>query len=293
VASKLDISTDADSKQVGLPSARGDHSTDPLQRRAELIEHYDRHGYPTRARYLERQPEGDALLRRGRDLSTLAAAQRGKATIAWGRDMLAYWTGWSAESCEELAPLFATLADFTSRARLVEQDQRASLDAKAQTRAAAQAAREACKPVVDTIMALGLWARVNTYLSPIGIPTADSLCYQQLEALRRFCGSYASLRVASPGPDTDAPFVIVCERCSCVDATLKAASRCRLCAKSRPRKDGSFRVPVTHPQLPWLVTGDRTAYVRSCEHCGETFVATRATARTCSTACRVARSRST
>ncbi len=206
--------------------------------------------------------------------------------------MLAHWTGWSANSCDELAPLFVMLADFTSRARQVERDQRASLEARAQTRAAAQVAREACRPVIDTIMALGLWARVNTYLSPIGIPTADSLCYQQLEALRRFCGSYAPLRVASLGPDTDAPFVIVCERCSCVDATLKAASRCRLCAKSRPRKEGSFRVPITHPQLPWLVTGDRTTYVCTCEHCGETFVATRATACTCSTACRVARFRS-
>jgi hypothetical protein len=236
------MSTDADSKPVGLPSVRGDHSTDPLQRRAELIAHYDRHGYPTRARYLERQPEEDALLRRGRELSGLDTAHQGKAAIAWGRDMLAHWTGWSANSCDELAPLFVMLADFTSRARQVEQDQRASLEARAQTRAAAQAAREACRPVIDTIMALGLWARVNTYLSPIGIPTADSLCYQQLEALRRFCGSYAPLRVASPGPDTDAPFVIVCERCSCVDATLKAASRCRLCAKSRPRREGSFRV---------------------------------------------------
>lgn len=119
VASKVDISTDADSKPVGLPSVRGNHSTDPLQRRAELIEHYDRHGYPTRARYLERQPEGDQLLRRGRELSGLDTAHQGKAAIAWGRDMLTYWTGWSADSCDEISPLLVTLADFTSRARRV------------------------------------------------------------------------------------------------------------------------------------------------------------------------------
>ena len=86
-------------------------------------------------------------------------------------------------------------------------------------------------------------------------------------------------------------FVIVCERCSVVNATLQAASRCRLCAKSRPRKEGAFRIPVTHPEMPWLVTGDRTVYVRTCEQCGATFAAQRASARTCSTACRVARAR--
>jgi hypothetical protein len=211
--------------------------------------------------------------------------------VAWARDMLAYWTGWSADDVDPLAPLFWTLADFITHARRVEADQRASLDARERSRARAQVAREACRPMADTIMALGLWARVNTYLEPIGVATADSICYQQLRVLRRLCGSYGSLRIVSPGPDTEAPFVIVCERCSVVDATLQAASRCRLCAKSRPRKDGAFRIPVTHPGLPWLVTGDRSIYVRTCEQCNETFIAQRPSARTCSAACRVAKSR--
>jgi hypothetical protein len=286
------ISADADSLVDNPSSGRVDHSTDPLQRRAELIDRYDRHGYPTRARYLERQPDGQALLHRGSELNSLDSEHRREIALAWARDMLAYWTGWSADSWDQLAPVFSALADFTAHARRVEADQRASLDARERSRARVQVAREACRPIADTIMALGLWARVNSYLEPIGVATVDSLCYQQLKALRRFCGSYTPLRIASPGPDTEAPFVIVCERCSVVDATLQAANRCRLCAKSRPRKEGAFRVPVTHPELPWLVTGDRAVYVRICEQCGETFVAQRPSARTCSAACRVARARS-
>jgi hypothetical protein len=293
VASTADISVHADGPGGNLPRVHTDLSTDPLhERRAELIDHYDRHGYPERARYLERQLGGPDLVRRASELGRNSPARAG-AAVTLVRDMLAYWTGWSMDAWDDLAAPFAALAGFRAHAHRLESDPRASLDARQRSRALLQTGREACRPLVDTTLAIGLWARVNTYLSPIGAPTdtADAICYQELTALRGFCGSYVPLRIASPGPDIDAPFVIVCDRCSFVDATARAASRCWICAKSRPRPEGALRVPVTHPEMPWLVAGDLTAYVRTCEECGELFVAKRSSARTCSSACRVARAR--
>lgn len=292
VASTVDISADAGRLGTDLPRACADHSTDPLQgRRAELIDHYDRHGYPERARYLERQPNGRGLLRRAGELGRLDGKDRSDAAVALARDMLAYWTGWPEDSWERLAVPFAALAEFTERAGRVERDQRASPDARERSRALVKIGCEVCRPLADTIAAMGLWARVNTYLTPIGVPTADSICFTQVAALRIACGSYAPLRIASPGPDTAAPFMVVCERCSLVDATVRAANRCRMCAKARPRREGAFRLPITHPEMAWLVTGDRIVYLHTCEECGEQFVAQRASARTCSPACRVARAR--
>jgi hypothetical protein len=293
VPSSTDITAQPRTSQVDLPSVHSDNSTDPLQaRRAELIDHYDRHGYPERARYLERANQGPVLLRRAAEL---AAPQKPAAA---GRellfDLVGWWTGWPPEPGERLFVLFCALSEFTARARAIEKDPRAQPDARRRSRERVRIAQEACRPLLDAAVAVGLWARVNTYLAPMGIPTADSFCHDWLKVLRGICGSYAPICIAWPWPnppDTSRPYLIVCERCSVVDLATRPSNRCRQCAHSRPVPKRGVLVPVTRSELPWLVTSTQTAYVRQCEQCGETFAAHRASARTCSTACRVARSR--
>jgi hypothetical protein len=273
------------------PRAGRDVPTNPLQaRRAELITHYDRHGHPERARYIERQDHLGLVYRRF-ELSHLAGDDLRRAQLSWARDMFAYWTGWPADSLEDLATPFCALQDLTERASRIEHDPRASEDARARSRTHVENVRGICRPVAESIAAVGLWARVDSYLTPTSLTTADALGYKIVTKLREACASSAPLRVASPGPEGPARYVLVCERCSLVHTSTRVASRCRYCAKSRPRPDGALRMAVTHPELPWLVTGDRVAYVRRCAECGKTFTPSRASAQTCSPRCRVAQSR--
>jgi hypothetical protein len=265
--------------------------TNPLHaRRSDVIAHYDRHGYPERARYTERQDLLGLIFRRA-ELHELQGEARREDILAWSRDMFVYWTGWPAESLEDLAIPFCALQYYAERARRVGQDPRASQGDRRHSQELIETARGICRPIADSVTGVGLWARVNNYLTPTGLPTADMLGYALASQLRAVCGSSAPLRVEFPGSDSPAPYVLVCERCSLVHTSTRVASRCRYCAKRNALPDGAVRVPTTHPDLSWLVIGDRVAHLRRCEECDETFTTLRASARTCSVRCRVARSR--
>ncbi len=61
---------------------------DPLQRRAELIDHYERHGYPERASYLRRMDEGPSLLVR-----VQAAADDPSSLLEATSAAMEWWAG--------------------------------------------------------------------------------------------------------------------------------------------------------------------------------------------------------
>ena len=234
---------------------------DPLQRRAELVWHYDFHGYPERARYLERAEEGPALLERLQEQDPDAL-----------RDLIGWWTGRPGIEAVRLEHSILALAGRRDAAAL------------------------SARLRLEDALSAGLAARVNTYMAPLGLPTADTTAYTFLLAWRELaCGS--RLAAQAPLPAVELPggmtaHLVYCERCSVVDLHRRPARRCRRCADRHERPPGTLRMPKSHPHLPWLVVGDSTVHICTCEVCGSTFLSTRSHATKCpGSRCRTAKAR--
>jgi hypothetical protein len=104
---------------------------DPLQRRAELIEHYDRHGYPERAAYLRRIDEGPRIL------ASLQAAANDPSSLLDATFVAIEW--WAGDDLGRFA-----ITDF-----MVSGDDVVDLGFR-----------------LERALLLGLAARVNTRLQP-------------------------------------------------------------------------------------------------------------------------------
>jgi hypothetical protein len=247
---------------------------DPLQRQRELVEHYDRHGYPERARYLEGADDGRALLKR---LRTENAT----------RDLLVWWTGWTPIEVVRLER--STLALGAAETRLRSAGAACPEAALERLREQRHDAAATCRGRLEAALSAGLMARVNTYLSPLGTATADTIAHVLLSAWRQLaCGRLAA---QAPLPAVTLPggmraHVIYCERCTVVDLHRRPARRCRRCANRHDREPGTIRIPKMHASLPWFVEGDAILHLHSCEVCAEPFLGNR-DARTCGDRCRV------
>jgi hypothetical protein len=263
-----------------LASVHAKVPPDPLQRKRELIAHYDRHGYPERARYLERAHLGPELAE-----STSAGDPSAIARL------LEWWAG------KPSADLFAKLA----RVDELEKALPRAAGSRDRVEAQLQSARGLLLGCIDGTLASGLLARVTTRLEPLGprLPTADSIAYRFLLRARELAGGQppARLRVELSPPHHDgitSAYVIVCERCSHVGTSTRPNVNCGFCAKRHPRPEGGLALSLCGlDELPLLITGDSTVYVRSCVVCGEVFVAARADAQTCpdKSGCRVKKHR--
>jgi hypothetical protein len=258
---------------------------DLLQRRRELIKHYDFHGYPERARYLERAEEGPALLERiGKEESGSLSA------------LLAWWTGSRADEIMELERSMTAL--FVAERQWQRQKVAPACPPKAIAGLERQrAARGSARALIEDALNAGLAARVNTYMAPLGVPTGDSVAHMFLSAWRELaCGSRLAAQAPLPAITLAGGVkarLVYYRRCSVVDLHTRPARCCRRCAKHHERPRGSFRLPRTHPAMPWLVIGDDAVDVRTCEVCGEVFVTKRQHARSCGPGAkrRVAKSR--
>jgi hypothetical protein len=258
-----------------------------LLRLADLIAHNRFHGFPERADYLERRHRGDEFL-----------ADRPPGSLGEELPLLKFWTGWDSD---RLADATATQADLeTAEANVARlHDLRAGVRTVELTDRAERAqsdARRRCASAVEEILRAGLWVRVNCYLEPDGEPTADSTCHRWLADLRVALGSYGPLRYPWPWPDdpdldSANPYIVVCERCSFVALAMHPGKRCRCCVGARGRPQDAALELATHPELLWLTTAVRPRYRLICDVCGEPFESRKAGKLTCSSKCRVAKSR--
>lgn len=254
----------------GMPrpaSAAAEVPPDSLQHKHELIAHYDRSGYPERARYLERAHLGPGLLMR-----VLAG------DLAAAGPLLEWWTG---------APPADVFSEFMRMALLGDALQRASSNRGNIADRAGEAAQRFRLAVEDALRA-GLSARVNARLQPFGpsVPWPDSYVHSLLIAAHTAPGGEqpAQLRVQLPPPHHDGitqARVLVCERCTHVFLSVRPATRCRFCSHRRPVSDGAILAPETHPESPFLIIGDGSVYARTCLVCGNSFRTSRKHAQTC------------
>jgi hypothetical protein len=234
---------------------------DPLQRRAELIEHYDRHGYPERAAYLRRIDEGPRIL-----ASPQAAATDPCSLLDVTFVAIEWWAG-------DGAGRFA-ITDF-----MVSGDDVVDLGFR-----------------LERALLLGLAARVNTRLQPFPRQLRRSPDYEVYHLVR---ASHEAINGSGPLPKWElspphrdgisAAHVMVCDLCSVVELTVMPARRCRLCAR-RHALPAAMLAPITNPNLPWLITGYRQQHLHTCEVCGTAFFGN-VDAKTCSARCRTARHR--
>lgn len=278
---------------------------DPLQqRRAALIWHYDFHGYPERARYLERMDQGPELL------AFLQAEKPGAID-----DLLAWWTGSSPGRTERLRRAMDQLTIATARAMDTTGPQLGVNHRQRQH----DMARESAKPLLEDALNAGLVARVNTKLSPFGAPsTADHVAYMFLHVWRELsCGSKLAAQAPLPSiplPGGGTAHLVCCEWCSLVALQSRPARRCHWCDKRTARPSGAIAIPHTlieaienasrlglsgspasSATLSEIATrpdtGHRTAFLHTCIVCGLAFLG-RADAQTCSGKCRIALTRS-
>ena len=207
--------------------------TDPLHRERldELIATYRRRGQFERAAYLERMDEGTHVLARVRSGDRDALTE----TLAW-------WTG----------------DDSIARALLVQMI-RAELSKRELTRArndprshtprlqhqiseldrTYELASKELRALIDQVLVAGLFCRVDRFLRPGGVPTADAFIYEMLMKLRE--NIYGSALAATqplpqvdlrPVPDDDAhaarrAYIVVCEaaRSSIFVSAMRGAVR--------------------------------------------------------------------
>lgn len=270
---------------------------DPLQRERleELIATYRRRGQPERASYLERMHEGPPLLARLRSGDPSAVLE-----------LVAWWAGDSSQAIELLgarvrwADAKRELADALNDPRSHTPRLRHQIS---QRMHAQDRVRAELRTTVDAVLRAGLIARVDRYLRPAGIETADSVVYDLLRGLREEAhGSSlaaqqplpkAKLAAAQPGhqyPVREA-YIVVCDRCSFVDLRKRYARRCRRCQGARERLGGALWKPVTAPNSRWIVVGETNVTTGRCEVCEEAFAVERDSASNPHPACRTAKSR--
>ena len=257
----------------------------PLQRRAELIAHYERHGYPERVAYLRRIDDGPAVLAAtiklcgGEPLHQLAGLLL--AVQWWAGDESA--TALHERICSQLRAARSSPTCADSRQL--------------------KSARADVAELVEESLVAGLAARANTRLQPwpvsLGGVSPDMAVYQLLDRLRRSYGAIGPLPMwPLPPPrrafeiplEASEVHAVVCEICTAVDLRRRPAIFCRLCAKRHIPADGLL-MAKTSPREAWLIRGYRFVHLRSCVTCGAAFFAN-ADALTCTPRCRTARSRS-
>jgi hypothetical protein len=242
------------------------------ERLQELIATYRRRSQPERASYLERMHEGPSLLGRLRagDPSSIL-------------ELLVWWAGDSAQAIallvarvrwedakRELADALNDPRSHTPRVQQqIEQRGRAHERARAELRT-----------TVDSVLLTGLIARVDRYLQPAGIETADAVVYDLLRRLREEAHGSAlaaqqplpkvKLAAAAPGEQHSVrdAYVVVCDRCLFVDLRKRYARRCGRCQGARDRLGGALWKPVTAPNSPWIVLGEASVTTGRCEVCG-------------------------
>ena len=234
---------------------------DPLQRRAELIAHYERHGYPERAAYLRRVDEGQGIM-----AGLQAAAEDATSINQAIHAAIVWWAG------QDVGGLGSTEA-MRSGGDLVHAGFR-----------------------LEEALLHGLAARINTRLQPFPRQLCLSPDYEVYSILRAWheavngVGPLPRWNLSPPHHDgIRSAHVVVCELCSVVGLATKPWSRCRLCAK-RHALPGAFLAPITSPDLPWLITGYRQKYLRTCRVCHKPFFG-KVDAVSCSTRCRTAKHR--
>lgn len=234
---------------------------DPLQRRAELIEHYERHGYPERAAYLRRMDAGQSILAEFQAAATDPPSMLDAAFAA-----IEWWAG------DDIGRFAVT--DF-----MVSGDDVIHLGFR-----------------LEQTLLLGLAARVNTRLQPFPRqlrPSPDYEVYRLVRASHEAVNGAGRLpKWELPPPHRDgisSAHLMVCELCSVVELTVTPSRRCRLCARRHAMPEAML-APITSPNLPWLITGYRQKHLHTCEVCGEAFFGN-VDAETCSERCRTARHR--
>jgi hypothetical protein len=231
---------------------------DPLQRRAELIDHYDRHGYPERAEYLRRIDEGQAVL------TALNAAFSGPNVLGGPAALRAALTWWANAATSDIL-----ISRFT--------DQLLASQAPATPSGARRlsASQRDLHQAFDDTLVIGLAARVNARLQPWPIElngiSPDMAIYQLLTTARRAFGSLEALpkwTLPPPHWEMAEAHLVVCELCTIVDLHREPSRRCRLC-KKRHAKPNTLLVPKRHVDLPWLITGYAQKYLHHCDWCGQ------------------------
>jgi hypothetical protein len=234
---------------------------DPLQRRRELIDHYERNSHPERAAYLRRMDDGQSVLA-GLQAATTEPALMLEAVLG----ALEWWAG-------------PDIGRFAITDVMVSGDDIVHFGFR-----------------LEHVLLSGLAARVNTRLQPLPRQLRLSPDFEVYRLVRTWheaingLGPLPQLTLSPPHRDgVTSMHVTVCELCSVVDLTVKPSSRCLLCAK-RHRMPGAVLAPITHPELPWLITGYRQKYFRTCAVCGGVFFGN-ADAESCSPRCRTARHR--
>lgn len=231
---------------------------DPLQRRADLIAHYDRHGYPERADYLRRIDEGPAVLTAFISAFSQRNVQGGPAAL---RAALTWWA--NAAASEIL------ISRFTDQLKASQQP------ATPLSTRRLSSTQRGLQEAFDDILVIGLAARVNTRLQPWPVElngiSPSMAIYQLLTTARRACGSLEPLpkwTLPPPHWELAEAHLIVCDLCTIVDLHRRPSTRCRLC-KKRHAKPNTLLVPKRHVDLPWLITGYAQKHLHYCDWCAQ------------------------
>lgn len=231
---------------------------DPLQRRADLIAHYDRHGYPERADYLRRIDEGPAVLTALISAFSQQHVQGGPAALR------AALTWWATAAATEIL-----ISRFTDQ---LKASQRPATPSGARRLSSTQSELQ---EALDDILVIGLAARVHTRLQPWPVElngiSPSMAIYQLLTTARRASGAFGPLpkwTLPSPHREVAEAHLIVCELCTIVDLHRRPSNRCRLC-KKRHAKPNTLLVPKRHVDLPWLITGYAQKHLHYCDGCAQ------------------------